>query len=72
MDEDTSKGTSAKEVCQVKDILFELEVFMLYNTQEDHQGQADDENGDSSSQIAFQSLLVGGEETSECDPPTDP
>jgi hypothetical protein len=49
MDKDSGKSTSGKEVGQVKDILFELEVFMFYHTQKDHQRQANDENGNSSS-----------------------
>jgi hypothetical protein len=49
MNEDPGKSPSSKEVGQVKDILFELEVFMFYHTQKDHQGQANDEDRNSSS-----------------------
>jgi len=49
MNEDSGESSSSKEVGQVKNVLFELEVFMFYHTQKDHEGQADHENGNSSS-----------------------
>lgn len=49
MDEDTGKSAPGKEVCQVKDIFFELKVFVLYHTQKDHQREANDQDADSSS-----------------------